>query len=307
MAQTQVQIVEVALRDGLQNEKRIVSTDLRVEFAERLVRAGVRRLELGAFVRSDRVPQMAGSGEIVSRVMRDVGPAKSKGFSALVPNLKGLEEALKTRIPEIAIFTAATEGFARANINCSIEESFRRFEPVVDRCKREKIRIRAYLSVCFGCPYQGTVSEAVVVKLAERLHKLGCFEISIGDTIGVATPGQVVSLLRKLKRRVPLKKVAGHFHDTRGTALANIFAAFQVGIRTFDSSLGGLGGCPYAPGASGNVATEDVIYMFDGMKVKTALNLKDLIETNQWFTQASGILLPAKVGRAGLLKELHGS
>lgn len=292
-----VQIVEVALRDGLQNEATQVSTENRVLLAEKLVAAGTKRMELGAFVRADRVPQMAGSADVVRHVM---GEYKGE-FSALVPNLKGLEEALATPIREVAIFTAASESFTQANINCSIDESFERFRPVMQMCKSRKIKVRGYLSTCFGCPYEGEVDEKVVVDLAKRLLKLGCYEISIGDTIGVANPKQIESVFKKLKRSIPVKKLAGHFHDTRGTALANILAAYRLGIRTFDCSLGGLGGCPYAPGAAGNVATEDVVYMFEGMGVKTGLDLEALVEINRWFTGVIGKTLPSKMGKAGLL------
>lgn len=293
-----VQIVEVALRDGLQNESRPVSVTDRVSLAEKLIGAGVRRLELGAFVRQDRVPQMAGSQEVIQQVM--ASPPKGVLFSALVPNLKGLEEALKTPLQEIAVFTGASESFTKANINCGIEESFARFEPVLRVSKKRKIKVRGYLSACFGCPYEGPVDEKKVVELARRLYKMGCYEISIGDTIGVATPKQVASLFSKLKRSIPVRRLAGHFHDTRGTALANVLTAFQSGVRIFDSSLGGLGGCPYAPGAAGNVATEDVVYMFDGMKVKTGLCLEKLIETNHWFSEIMGKKLPSKMAQAGL-------
>lgn len=310
MSKERVQIVDVSLRDGLQNEAATVNIDNRVTLAEKLLAAGVTRMELGAFVRADKVPQMAGSADVVNRVISDlmgghlptVPPkaARKIQFSALVPNARGMEEALKTPIQEIAIFTAASESFTRANINCSIEESFQRFGDVIKLCKQKKIRVRGYLSTCFGCPYEGEVDQGQVVKLAKRLIQMGCFEVSIGDTIGVATPGQIRSVFKKLKSTIPVKKLAGHFHDTRGTALANILAAYELGVRTFDASLGGLGGCPYAPGAAGNVAIEDVVYMFEGMEVSTSLDLAALVEASGWFSGVIGKPLPSKMSQAGM-------
>lgn len=294
-----VQIVEVALRDGLQNESINVSILDRIELARRMLEAGVSRMELGAFVRPDRVPQMRGSGNVIDKVLE----SKPKGeFSALVPNVRGMQEALKTSIKEVAVFTAASESFAQANINCSIDESFERFKDVLTMAKKNKIKVRGYLSTCFGCPFEGEVKEKKVIEVAERLLDLGCYEISIGDTIGVANPDQVESLFKKLQKRVPIKKLAGHFHDTRGTALANILRAYDVGVRIFDSSLGGLGGCPYAPGAAGNVATEDVLYMFDGMGLKTGINLEKMIQTNQWFSEVMDKKLPSKMAKAGMFR-----
>lgn len=300
-----VQIVEVGLRDGLQNEKTLISARNKIELARLLALAGARRLELGAFVRADKVPQMADSAAVIegARQLRETGgiPAKTV-FSALVPNRHGFEEAVRSQVEEIAIFGAASETFSRKNINCSIEESFERFGEVIRLAKKARIRVRGYLSTCFGCPYEGPVDEKKVVEIAARLHKMGCFEISIGDTIGVAHPGQIESVFKKLKRRIPAARLAGHFHDTRGTALANILTAYRLGIRVFDSSLGGLGGCPYAPGAAGNVSTEDVVYMFEGMGVKTGLDLGRLIETNRWMSGVMGQQLPSRVGKAGLPK-----
>lgn len=299
MSKEKVHIVEVALRDGLQNESVTVSIGHRIELALRMQEAGVQRMELGAFVRPDRVPQMQGSSEVISKFLRE----KPKGhFSALVPNSKGMLEAIKTEIKEVAVFTAASESFTKANINCSIEESFERFQEVLKMAKIHKIKVRGYLSTCFGCPFEGKVKEDKVVKVAERLLDLGCYEISIGDTIGVANPNQVESLFKKLKKRVPLKHLAGHFHDTRGTALANILRAYDVGVRIFDSSLGGLGGCPYAPGAAGNVSTEDVVYMFDGMGVKTGIDLEKMIQINQWFAEIMDKPLPSKMAKAGMFR-----
>lgn len=302
-----VVIVEMGLRDGLQNEQTVLDANTRIEFARRLIGAGVKRVEIGAFVSPQWVPQMAGTAEVVEKAFALVKSgqiSKKTEFSVLVPNERGMLDAIKSGVKEVAIFAACSESFSLKNINCSIDESFKRFEPVMALAKKHKIKVRGYLSTCFGCPFEGKVSEAKVVKLAQRMHKLGVYEISIGDTIGVANVGQVESLFRKLKKVVPAKKLAGHFHDTRGQALANILAAYKLGITVFDTSLGGLGGCPYAPGATGNVATEDVVYMFHGMGVKTSLSLDKLMEMTPWVTEKIQHALPSKVGKVGLLKPL---
>lgn len=299
-----VQLVEMGLRDGLQNEKIMLDVDQRIELALQLVRAGMSRIEIGAFVRSDWVPQMAGTAEVVKKFRSLVNEKKiprQVQYSALVPNEKGMLYALEAKVPEVAIFASCTETFSQKNINCSIEESFERFKPVLSLAKKNKIKVRGYLSVCFGCPYEGQVPEKKVVELAKRMHKIGAYEISIGDTIGVADPGQVQSLLKKLKKAIPVKKLAGHFHDTRGLAVANILMAYQTGLRVFDTSIGGLGGCPYAEGASGNVATEDVVYLFDGLGVETGAQLDRLIETNHWLSATMKKVLPSKVGSVGKL------
>lgn len=301
-----VEIVEMGMRDGLQNEKTVVPIEIRIELARRLGQTGLKRLEVGSFVRAEKVPQMAGSKEVIAGIyhlQKQKQIPASMQFSALVPNEKGMADALESGVKEIAIFASATESFSRSNINCSIDESFERFKPVMALAKKNKIKVRGYLSVCFVCPYEGPVSEKKVVELAKRLYKLGCYEISIGDTIGAADPSHVASLFKKLKRAVPVKKLAGHFHDTRGTALANILTAYQIGVRVFDSSLGGLGGCPYAPGSSGNVATEDVIYMFDRMRVQSGLDLNKYIETNHWMSSQMKKELCSKVSKAGLPKD----
>lgn len=307
MKKDSVVIVEMGLRDGLQNEKHILDADTRVEFAQRLISAGVKRLEVGAYVSPTWVPQMAGTSEVLQKIFslrKEKKISSGVEFSVLVPNERGMLDAIQSGVKEVAIFAACSESFSKKNINCSIEESFRRFEPVMALAKKHKVKVRGYLSTCFGCPFEGKVSEAKVVKLAHRMHKMGVHEISIGDTIGVADVGQVRSLFKKLKQVVPVKKIAGHFHDTRGQALANILAAYDLGVRVFDTSLGGLGGCPYAPGATGNVATEDVVYMFHGMKVKTGLNLVKLLEINPWVAEKIQHSLPSKVGKVGCLKPL---
>ncbi|WP_374075930.1 hydroxymethylglutaryl-CoA lyase [Bdellovibrio bacteriovorus] len=302
-----VVIVEMGLRDGLQNEKTVLDADTRVEFARRLIDAGTKRVEIGAFVSPQWVPQMAGTAEVMEKTLALVKAGqipKKTEFSVLVPNERGMQDAIKSGVKEIAIFAACSESFSLKNINCTIDESFKRFEPVMALAKKHKIKVRGYLSTCFGCPFEGKVPEARVIKLAQRMHKLGVYEISIGDTIGVADVGQVESLFKKLKKVVPVKKLAGHFHDTRGQALANILAAYKLGVTVFDTSLGGLGGCPYAPGATGNVATEDVVYMFHGMGVKTGLNLDKLLAIDPWMAEKIQHVLPSKVGKVGKLKPL---
>ncbi|HEY8269836.1 MAG TPA: hydroxymethylglutaryl-CoA lyase [Pseudobdellovibrionaceae bacterium] len=307
MTVKKVTIVEMGLRDGLQNEKVVLSTEDRLEILKRLLDAGSRRVEVGAFVSPQWVPQMAGSAEVTLAALRMQKEKKSpKGteFSVLVPNEKGMSMAIETGVKEVAIFAAASESFSKKNINCTIEESFERFKVVLDLAKKHKIKVRGYLSTCFGCPFEGKISEAKVIRLAKRLHQIGCYEISIGDTIGIADPAQVERVFKKLKKVVPVKKLAAHFHDTRGQALANILVTYNLGIRVFDASVGGLGGCPYAPGAAGNVATEDVAYMFQGMGVKTGLNIEKMVAMNPWLTEKIQHTLPSKVGKVGLLKPL---
>lgn len=300
-----VKIVEVGLRDGLQNETTQLSVEQRYDLYDKLVRAGVKNIEIGAFVSPKWVPQMALTAELCAMVLPEGEKVKSKvQATVLVPNEQGMLQAIEAGVKEVAIFAACSESFSQKNINCSIDESFERFVPVMKLAKEFKIKVRGYLSTCFGCPFEGKVSEAKVVSLVKKMHKLGCYEISVGDTIGVANAAQVESLFKKLKKVVPVNKLAGHFHDTRGQALANILAAYNVGIRTFDSSIGGLGGCPYAPGAAGNVATEDVIYMFDGMKVKTGLKMDQLIDTHRWLQPLMDHQLSSKVGRVGRLKPI---
>lgn len=301
-----VRIIEVGLRDGLQNEKTELSVDVRHELARRLAQAGNRDIELGAFVSPKWVPQMAGSGELISAVIKErSGDKKNSAFkrvrlSALVPNTQGLEAALKTDVERIAVFASASETFSQKNINCSIKESFDRYKGVIEEARKHGLTVRGYLSMCFGCPFEGKISEAKVVKYAVKLFEMGCDEISIGDTIGVADPAQTTRLGKALKAELGKKHLAMHFHDTRGTALANILASLEIGLRSFDSSIGGLGGCPYAPEAIGNVATEDVVYMLHRMGFKTGLNLEKLIETSRWLGPKMNHDLPSKVTKAGL-------
>ncbi len=294
-----VSIVEVGLRDGLQNEKIILSVEQKVELAKRLVNAGTRRLEVGAFVRFDKIPQMKGTDQVLIDLQKwSTQPL----YSVLVPNEKGMVEALNYKPSEVAVFAGCSESFSQRNINCSIEESFARFKPVFAMAKKNNIKVRGYLSVCFGCPFEGDVPEKTVVDMAGRLIKMGAFEVSIGDTIGIAHVGQVQSLFRKLKKEISVKKLAGHFHDTRGQALANILAAYSEGVTVFDSSIGGLGGCPYAPAATGNVATEDVLYMFQKMGVRIDTNLDKILSIIPWLRDQMGKPLPSKLSSVGLLK-----
>lgn len=301
---SRVTIVEVGPRDGLQNEKKTLSLETRLEFAERLASAGVRKIELASFVSPEWVPQMAGASELMKRAMERKAsgdsPLKGVDLSALVPNQRGMADALQAGVNEVAIFGSASEAFAKKNINCTIDESFIRFEKVMELARENHVRVRGYLSMCFGCPFEGDVPEGQVVRLVKRMAHLGVYEISIGDTIGVANPLQVKRLVLKLIDAVGAERLAMHFHDTRGTALANILASLNLGIRVFDSSLGGLGGCPYAPAATGNVATEDVVYMLHGMGYQTGLNIERLIEINMWMASQIGHELPSKVARAGL-------
>lgn len=301
MSSKGIRIIEVGLRDGLQNESTNLTVDQRFNLLSKLVDAGVKAFEVGAFVSPKWVPQMAVTSDLIDKVVDAYPDQKKYQYSVLVPNEQGMLQALKAGVKEVALFASSSETFSHKNINCSIEESFERFKPIMALAKKNNIRVRGYLSVCFGCPFEGYVPEKKVIELAKRLYKLGCYEVSIGDTIGVANAGQVESLFKKLKKVVPSRKIAGHFHDTRGQALANILAAYKVGIKNFDSSIGGLGGCPYAKGATGNVATEDVIYMFSGMGLDTGIDLAKLIEINKWLEPQMNHKLSSKVGKVGLL------
>jgi isopropylmalate/homocitrate/citramalate synthase len=285
-----VTVVEVGPRDGLQNEAAALSVDDRVAFCDRLVAAGLPVVEVGAFVSPKWVPQMAGSDEVLRRV------AKPKGvrLPVLVPNRAGYEQARAAGAREIAVFTAASEAFNRRNTNASIDESFARFAGFVPEARREGLRVRGYVSTGFGCPYQGAVPPERVVEVARRLVDAGCDEVSIGDTIGVAVPTQVAEVVGRLKEAIPADRLAVHFHDTRGTALANVLAALQEGITVVDSSAGGLGGCPYAPGASGNLATEDLLYMLHGMGIETGADLAAVAGASRALAARLGRALPSR-------------
>jgi hydroxymethylglutaryl-CoA lyase len=276
-----VKVVEVGPRDGLQNEKVTIPTQAKVDYITALGDSGLRVIEAGAFVSPKWVPQMADSATVYRDIPKDPGVE----YPVLVPNAKGLERAIEAGVKSIAIFTAASESFNKRNINMSIDESFANFAEVVPRARAEGMRVRGYVSTAFGCPYEGEVPPEKVLEVAARLLDLGCYEVSIGDTIGVGTPMQVQGVIGMLLQVIPPKRLAMHFHDTRGTALANTLAALEMGITTFDSSAGGLGGCPYAPGASGNMATEDLIYLLDGMGIESGVDLKRLVD-------ASSIIAP---------------
>ena len=295
---SKISIVEVGPRDGLQNEAKTHSVQWRVRFVEKLVGAGLRRIEAGAFVSPKWVPQMQGSTDVFLALNEKKWP-KGTCFSALTPNLQGFEQAMKCAVGEVAVFGAASESFSKKNINCSIDESFERFAEVVKAAKKNKIKVRGYLSTVFGCPYEGKVNPKVVFKLVDRLMDLGIYEVSLGDTIGVATPNQVHDILKGVKKVCSLSKVAMHFHDTRGTALANVLASLEDGVKTFDSSAGGLGGCPYASGASGNLATEDLVYMLHGMKLDTGVDLEKLVSLSRELATDIGHESPSKVVKAG--------
>lgn len=280
---TQVRIVEVGPRDGLQNEQVALDVFRRLELIERLADAGLDSIEAGAFVSPRRVPNMAGSGELMRRLQRRPGVS----YPCLVPNAQGLDAALEAGCEDIAIFAAASETFSQRNTGCSIAESMARLGEVAERALAAGVRVRGYLSCVLGCPYEGAVAAATVAAMAQELAAMGCHEISLGDTIGVGTPHQVRLLIDSVARRVPPHRLAGHFHDTRGMGVANAYAAMLSGITVFDASVAGLGGCPFAPGASGNVATEDLVYMLDGAGVKTGIDLQALVSVAHWI---SGLL-----------------
>ena len=287
---SRVTVVEVGPRDGLQNEALPLSVDDRVAFCQALLAAGLPVVEVGAFVSPKWVPQMAGSDEVLRRL---AGVATAR-LPVLVPNRKGYEAALAAGAREIAIFTAASDTFNRRNTNASIADSFHRFAEFVPDALARGLRVRGYVSTCFGCPYEGVVPVARVAQVARRLHELGCHEISIGDTIGVGVPTQVAELLGALARVIPWDRLAVHFHDTRGTALANVLAALQEGVTVVDSSAGGLGGCPYAPGASGNLATEDLLHMLHGMGIETGVDLAGVVAASRQVAARLGRALPSR-------------
>ena len=277
-----VRIVEVGPRDGLQNEKgEFISTEIKVELINSLADAGLTHIEAASFVSPKWVPQMADAAEVMSGIKRKEGVT----YSALTPNLIGLEGAISARANEIAVFSAASEAFTQKNINCSISESLERFKPVMSAAEKAGIPVRGYVSTVIGCPYAGDIDPEAVAKVAEAMYKMGCYEISLGDTVGVGTPLKVKRMLAAVRALVPTERLAVHFHDTYGQALANIYAALEEGIAVVDSSVAGLGGCPYAKGASGNVATEDVVYLLEGLGITSGINLDALVKTSHWITK----------------------
>jgi hydroxymethylglutaryl-CoA lyase len=291
---TRVRIVEVGPRDGLQNEKKEVPTATKVELIERLADAGLPAVEATAFVSPKWIPQMADHAEVLGRIRRRPGV----DYPVLAPNLKGFEAARAAGATEVAIFGAASEAFSKRNINCSIAESLERFRPVTEAARAAGVKVRGYLSCVLGCPYEGEIAPQKVAEVAGALFDMGCYEISLGDTIGVGTPAKTQRMIEACAKRVPIERLAGHYHDTYGQALANIYASLELGVATFDSSIAGLGGCPYAAGASGNVATEDVVYLLNGLGIGTGVDLERLVEIGEWICGVLGKEPVTKAGRA---------
>ena len=291
-----VRLVEVGPRDGLQNEANPVSIADKVALVNDLSSAGLRFIEVGSFVSPKWVPQMAGSAEVFAAIEQH----QNVVYSALTPNLRGFEDAVAAGVREVAVFAAASEAFSQRNINCSIKESLERFGPIMDAARLHGIRVRGYVSCVLGCPYEGAVSPQQVAAVSRELLDMGCYEISLGDTIGTGTPGATRQLFDVVGGQVPRKQLAGHFHDTYGQALANIYASLLEGIEVFDSSVAGLGGCPYAKGASGNVASEDVLYMLNGLGITTGVDLDRLISAGQRISQALGRANGSRVAKARL-------
>ena len=290
----QVTIVEVGPRDGLQNERAVVSTADKIEFVNRLSAAKLSVIEVSAFVSPKWVPQLADAGQVFAGITRSPGTR----YTALVPNVEGLERALTARVDEVAVFAASTETFSRKNINKSIGDSLITYAEVCRRAHDAGLRVRGYLSTAFGCPFEGAVPPQQVADVAARLFALGVFEVAISDTIGIAHPGQIPLVLEEVLKRVPADHLALHFHDTRGTALANVLTALPFGITTFDASAGGLGGCPYAPGAAGNLATDDLVYMLNGMGVETGVSLPMLSEASAFIASRLDHRLPSRYAQA---------
>lgn len=290
----EVRIVEVGARDGLQNEKAVVPAAVKIELIDRLSESGLTTIEATSFVSPKWVPQLADAAEVYAGIHKKPGV----DYPVLVPNLKGYERAREAGVTSVAVFTAASEAFNRRNTNASIDESIERFVPVLERAKEDGVAVRGYVSTVLGCPYQGEVPVRDVVRVAKRLHDLGCREISLGDTIGVGTPGKARAMLRAVAVDVPMTALAVHFHDTYGQALANILACFEEGVRVVDSAVSGTGGCPYAKGATGNVATEDVVYMLEGMGIATGVDLDRLVAIGTWLSAQLGKATSSRVTRA---------
>ncbi|WFE73141.1 hydroxymethylglutaryl-CoA lyase [Halomonas sp. M1] len=292
---TSIKLFEMAPRDGLQNEPgTLVPTATKIELIERLANAGLTHIEAASFVSPKWVPQMGDATEVMSGIARKAGVV----YSALTPNVKGLEGALAAGVEEVAVFGAASEAFSQKNINCSIAESLERFEPVLARANEAGIRVRGYVSCVLGCPYEGDISPQKVAEVAKALFDMGCYEISLGDTIGVGTPLAAKRMIEATRQQVPIEHLAAHFHDTYGMALANLYAVLEEGVSVIDAATAGLGGCPYAKGASGNVATEDVLYLLEGLGINTGVDLQAVIDTGYWITNELGRKPSAKVALA---------
>ena len=289
-----VKIVEVGPRDGLQNEKQVVPTAIKIDLINRLADAGIRVIEATSFVSPKWVPQMGDNAAVLRGIKRH--PAAV--YPVLTPNLQGFDAAVEAGATEVAIFAAASESFSRKNINCSIAESLKRFEPVVSAASALEIPVRGYVSCVVGCPYEGTIAPQQAAEVAKMLFDLGCYEVSLGDTIGVGNPASVKRLIEACAKTLPVEQLAGHYHDTYGMAVANIYASLQMGMSVFDSSIAGLGGCPYAKGASGNVATEDVVYLLQGLGIETGIDLAKLAVVGDWISSAINRPNGAKAGRA---------
>ena len=291
-----VRLVEVGPRDGLQNEKQPISVADKVRLTDDLSAAGLSYIEVGSFVSPKWVPQMAGSAEVFAGIKRKPGIT----YAALAPNLKGFEAALEAKVEEVAVFAAASEAFSQKNINCSIAESLQRFVPLLEAAKAANVRVRGYVSCVLGCPYDGDVAPEQVASVARELYAMGCYEVSLGDTIGTGTAGKTRAMIEVVGRDIPRDRLAGHFHDTYGQALANIYASLLEGISVFDSSVAGLGGCPYAKGATGNVATEDVLYLMQGLGIETGVDMNQLIAAGQRICQVLGKHNGSRLARARL-------
>lgn len=297
-----VRIIEMGARDGLQNEKQLVSTATKLELIQRLADAGLRDIEATSFVSPKWVPQMGDAAEVMRGLVRRPGV----GYPVLTPNLQGFEAAVAAGADQVAVFAAASEAFSQKNINCSVDESLARFAPLMTAAQRLGVRVRGYVSCVVGCPYEGDVAPQRVADVAGQLLAMGCYEVSLGDTIGVGTPNSVLRMLEAVAQQVPVTQLAGHYHDTYGMAIANVYASYQFGLRAFDSSVGGLGGCPYAKGATGNVATEDVVYLLHQLGAETGIDLDRLVDCGEWINAQLGRASASRVGRAVLAKRAEG-
>lgn len=297
-----VKIVEVGPRDGLQNEKRLVPAAVKIELIERLADAGLTAIEATSFVSPKWVPQMGDADEVLRAVLASPRRRAGVAFPVLTPNLKGFDAAVEAGASEVAIFGAASESFSQKNINCSIDESLKRFAAVVDAASALEIKVRGYVSCVVACPYEGAVDPARAAAVAQRLYEMGCYEVSLGDTIGAGTPASVQRMLEACAARVPMAKLAGHYHDTYGMAIANIYASLEMGMAVFDSSIAGLGGCPYAPGAAGNLATEDLVFLLQGLGIECGVDMDKLLAAGQFIVQHLGRAPASKAAQALLAK-----